>query len=164
MIMAGLIILVESQTIFQQNATGHSSQLWKLPIPTALTSSEKAEFFPSDYIYPTWLSIKKKLYADHRYLHYTPILISSNLKIVNNTFCIEHSQPKSMNVALEIFDCRGRKIYSSPATLQNKRVHQASLLINQRKLKIGSGLYTCKIDVSSNQFRERRCLKTNLIR
>jgi bacillolysin len=154
----------DSCIIFQQNTTDQPSELWKFSIPTESTLSATPVLFASDYILPSWLSIEDFLYADRKDTHSTPLLISSNLKIINNTFCIEYSLAKSMNVAWEIFDCRGRRVHSSPATLQNSGNHHVFFVNNQKDSKIGSGLYICKINFSSNNYRESRYLKTNLIR
>lgn len=154
----------DSCIIFQQNTTGQSSQLWKIPLTTPSTSPVTPELFASDYILASWLSIENILHADHRNKRSTPALTFGDLNTNRNSFYLEYSLAQSMNVACELFDCRGRKVYSSPATQQNAGVHQVSFNNNQNHSKISTGLYLCKINLSSNQFRESKCIKINLIK
>ena len=154
----------DSCIIYQQNPTGNSYQLVKLPITTTPTSSATPELFASDYILPSWLSIENVLYANHKVSHSSPILTFGNMYNNHNSFVIEYKLTQAMNIACELFDCTGRRVYSSPAIPQNAGIHQVSFNNSSKNFNLGSGLYLCKINMSSNQLKESKSIKINLIR
>ena len=153
----------DSCILFQQKATSQSNQLWKIPLSNNSTTPATAELFASDYIRPSWLTIENILTVNHPKRHSAPVLHFGKLTKTNNSFYIEYSLSQSMNVACELFDCRGRKVYSSPEKLQCAGVHQMTLS-NKENSTLGSGLYFCKLNLTLNHFKESRSLKINLIR
>ncbi len=132
--------------------------IWKM-----LTDGTKNVLFASNYIKPSWLSVGspsnvitfKKTSSD----------IFNNGKVImkDGDAHLMFTLKQETEISFTIFDSRGRKVSSIPASQLNAGEHQVPLVSSRSGITFGSGFYFCKCRVNSNNLITNKTFQFNIL-